>query len=82
MFTMEDMYSLLQNETLLKILLYLKEKNPKVPLADLAKFIGKTREDTLGLLNLLYSKGIVEIEAPEKYTLNFRTRNVLQALLA
>ncbi len=81
MFALEDLYGVLHDETLLKILLYLKEKNPKVPLEDLAKLIGRTREETLGLLNVLYSKGFIEIESPERYTLNLRTRNALNSLL-
>ena len=81
-FTSEELYEALNDDTILKILLYLMEKNPKVPLDKLSQFIGKSEKETLQILNSLEYKRFIDIEGDKEYNLNSRMRNVLSFLLS
>ncbi len=82
LFNAEELYAILNDPLALKILLYLRNGNPKVPLQEIADLIGRNRGETLKLLAGLYYKGFIEIREQEKYDLNARVRNALDALLA
>ena len=81
MFSLDELYAALKDPLVLKILLYLKEKNPLVPAEDLAEIAGITREHALTILSKLVTQGFVKIENPEKYTLDLRARNAINAIL-
>jgi DNA-binding transcriptional ArsR family regulator len=81
-FTFQEFYQFLENETVLKILLYLREKNPEVSIRDLAELTGKNEGELRAILNMLSCKQIIDETTLGNYNLNSRSRDMLDILLS
>ncbi len=81
-FTFQQFYEVLNDELVLNILLYLREKNPNVSLNDLIELTGKTESEVRKILTLLVYRQVIDEVALGEYNLNPRARSILNALLA
>ncbi|OIO26507.1 hypothetical protein COX85_00335 [Candidatus Micrarchaeota archaeon CG_4_10_14_0_2_um_filter_55_9] len=80
LFTTDELYSALQDPEHLRVLLYLREKNPRVPLNELAQLLNKNADETFQITAHLTEKGFIE-PVNRGFNLNPRARNALNALL-
>ena len=81
LFTTDELYTVLQDPEYLRVLLYLREKNPRVPFEDLTRLLNKNADETFQITAHLTEKGFIE-PINQEFDLNPRARNALNALLA